>query len=75
MTLLHAIEACLRQTALPPSRFGREAVRDPRLVHDLRRGRQPGPSVERRARAYIAELANSGAAGMANQRKDRACAR
>lgn len=56
MTLLHAIEACLRQTSLPPSRFGREAVSDPRLVHDLRRGRQPGASVERRAREYIARL-------------------
>lgn len=56
MNLLHAIETCLRRTDLPPSRFGRNAVRDPRLVHDLRRGRQPGPAVERRVRAYIASL-------------------
>lgn len=56
MSLLHAVEACLRTYQLPPSRFGRNAVRDPRLVHDLRRGRQPGPSMERRVRAYIDEL-------------------
>lgn len=53
MTLLYAIETCLKRTKLPPSRFGREAVRDPRLVHDLRRGRSPGPNMERRVLAYI----------------------
>jgi hypothetical protein len=56
MSLLYAIETCLRRTNLPPSRFGREAVRDPRLVHDLRRGRSPGPDMERRVRAYIETL-------------------
>lgn len=56
MTLLYAIETCLRRTKLPPSRFGRDAVKDPRLVHDLRRGRSPGPAVERRVRAHIAHL-------------------
>lgn len=55
MSLLYAIETCLRATGVPPSRFGREAVNDPRLVHDLRRGRQPGAAVERRVRQYIAE--------------------
>jgi hypothetical protein len=54
MSLIHSIEACLKATAIPPSRFGRESVRDPRLVHDLRRGRQPGPRMERRVRAHIA---------------------
>lgn len=53
MTLLYAIETYLRRTNLPPSRFGRDAVRDPRLVHDLRRGRSPGPDLERRVRDYI----------------------
>jgi len=54
MSLLHAIETCLRLTKVPPSRFGRESVKDPRLVHDLRRGRQPGPAMERRVRLHIA---------------------
>lgn len=53
MSLLHAIETCLRLTKVPPSRFGRESVKDPRLVHDLRRGRQPGPAMERRVRRHI----------------------
>jgi hypothetical protein len=56
MSLLYAIETCLRVTRVPPSRFGREAVKDPRLVHDLRRGRQPGVAVERRVRAHIAAI-------------------
>lgn len=54
MSLLRAIEICLRATEIPPSRFGRDSVRDPRLVHDLRRGRQPGDRMERRVRAHLA---------------------
>ncbi len=54
MSLLHAIETCLKLTKVPASRFGRESVKDPRLVHDLRRGRQPGPAMERRVRLHIA---------------------
>jgi hypothetical protein len=53
MSLLHAIEICLRLSNIPPSRFGRDSVRDPRLVHDLRRGRQPGRRVEQRVRCHI----------------------
>lgn len=56
MSLLHAIEVCLKFTNIPPSRFGRDSVRDPRLVHDLRRGRQPGWRMERRVRAHMAGL-------------------
>ncbi len=55
MSLLLAIETCLRLTNVPASRFGRESVKDPRLVHDLRRGRQPGPVMERRVKRYIAD--------------------
>jgi hypothetical protein len=56
MSLLHAIEVCLRVSKIPPSRFGRDSVRDPRLVHDLRRGRQPGRRVEQRVRTHIDAL-------------------
>jgi hypothetical protein len=56
MSLLHAIEACLRASDIPPSRFGRDSVQDPRLVHDLRRGRQPGRKVEQRVRTYISHV-------------------
>lgn len=53
MHLLSEIEKHLRQTGTPPTRFGREAARDPRLVHDLRRGREPGRRLSERVRAYM----------------------
>lgn len=74
MTLLHAIETCLRLTNIPPSRFGRDSVRDPRLVHDLRRGREPGPAMERRVRAHIdacLRAARAGSSGVASDGKGR----
>ena len=40
--LLQRIEAFLAESAMPPSVFGRAAVHDPRLVSDLRGGREPG---------------------------------
>jgi hypothetical protein len=61
MSLLHAIEVCLRMSRIPPSRFGRDSVRDPRLVHDLRRGRQPGQRVEQRVRGHIEILMQAAA--------------
>lgn len=61
MSLLHAIELCLRVSRIPPSRFGRDSVRDPRLVHDLRRGRQPGRKVEQRVRTHIDALMQAAA--------------
>jgi hypothetical protein len=51
--LLTRIEAYLRRTGMPPTRFGREAVRDPRLVHDLRRGRTVGDRILHRVLRYI----------------------
>ena len=51
--LLTRIELFLRRTGMPPTRFGREAARDPRLVHDLRRGRTVGDRLLRRVLAYI----------------------
>ena len=41
-SLLQRIEAFLKESAMPPSVFGRAAVHDPRLVSDLRGGREPG---------------------------------
>jgi 2,4-dienoyl-CoA reductase-like NADH-dependent reductase (Old Yellow Enzyme family) len=39
--LLRNVEAFLRRTGLPETKFGRLAVADPRLVSDLRNGREP----------------------------------
>ena len=48
MSLLPRIERYLRASNTPPARFGRETVRDPRFVFDLRAGREPRPETERR---------------------------
>jgi len=56
MTLLFAVERCLRNHRLPASRFGRQAAQDPRLVFDLRRGRQPRAATEAKVLAYIAQI-------------------
>jgi hypothetical protein len=53
--LLSRIETYLRRTGTPPTRFGREAVHDPRFVHDLRRGRTVGDRLLRRVTTYIEE--------------------
>jgi hypothetical protein len=39
--LIRDIERFLRQSGLPPTTFGRLAASDPRLVFDLRKGREP----------------------------------
>ncbi|MDT0575043.1 hypothetical protein RM533_02455 [Croceicoccus sp. F390] len=39
--LIRDIEKFLRRTGMPDTKFGRLAVRDPRLVLDLRKGREP----------------------------------
>ena len=55
MNLRKTIETYLKSSGTPATRFGREAVRDPRLVHDMRRGREIGPRVAKRILAFIAE--------------------
>lgn len=55
MELLRKIEKYLRATGVPQTKFGRLAVRDPRLVGDLRRGREPGARMTARVERYIAE--------------------
>ncbi|PAL24531.1 hypothetical protein [Sphingopyxis sp. GW247-27LB] len=52
-TLLRRVSAFLNEAEMPPSLFGREAVRDPQFVFDLRRGRNPGRKVVTRADAYM----------------------
>ncbi|WP_353205743.1 hypothetical protein [Sphingomonas sp.] len=54
MSVLVEIDRYLKATAMPRTKFGRLAVRDPRLVDDLRRGREPGPRMVRRIEAFLA---------------------
>jgi hypothetical protein len=53
MHLLRVIEIHLRHTGMAPTRFGREAVHDPRLIHDMKRGREPGRAITARVLAFI----------------------
>lgn len=55
MTVMQKIDRYLRATAMPPTKFGRLAVRDPRLVGDLKSGREPRARMVARIEAYIAQ--------------------
>ena len=54
MHLLSMIERHLRNSGVAPTRFGRDAVNDPRFVLDLRNGREPRPRMIRRIEAFLA---------------------
>lgn len=51
--LLRAVEKFLRENGVPATRFGRESVRDPRLVFDLRKGREPGDRMRIRVEHFM----------------------
>jgi len=55
MSVLAKIDRYLKKTGMPPTRFGRLAVNDPRLVGDLRNGREPGSRVLARIDAFLAQ--------------------
>nr|WP_137677938.1 hypothetical protein [Parerythrobacter lutipelagi] len=52
--LIRTIEKFLRRTGMPATKFGRLATHDPRFVLDLRNGRIPRTSMERRVEHFIA---------------------
>lgn len=60
MELLGRVERYLRRSGTPPTRFGREAVRDPRFVFDLRRGREPREPTLRRVHDFLNEREGAG---------------
>jgi len=53
VNLLREVEKFLRRSETAPTRFGREAVGDPRFVFDLRNGRDPRPSTVKRVLDYL----------------------
>ncbi|MCW1402897.1 hypothetical protein OKA06_11350 [Novosphingobium sp. MW5] len=53
MELPDQIETYLAQHRMPPSKFGRLAVGDPRFVDDLRGGRLPRAKTCERVRNYL----------------------
>ncbi|HZG08244.1 MAG TPA: hypothetical protein VEZ70_04595 [Allosphingosinicella sp.] len=51
--LLRRIERYLHQTRTAPTTFGRLSARDPRLVFDMRMGREPRRNLRRRIEHYL----------------------
>lgn len=51
--ILRKIEIFLRSSDVSATRFGRDAVNDPRFVFDLRRGREPGPMTVARVVCFL----------------------
>jgi hypothetical protein len=51
--LLFRIDRFLKESDIAPTLFGRMAVRDPRLVTDLRNGRSPGTALEARVEHFM----------------------
>ena len=53
MNIGHEIEQFLRRTGMAPTRLGRLAAHDPRLVFDIRMGRELRPPLAARVRAFL----------------------
>lgn len=51
--LLIEVEKFLRSRQISAARFGREVMRDPRFVFDLRNGREPRARTVTRVRAFL----------------------
>ena len=58
--LLQRIEDHLKRTRISATRFGREAVGDPKLVHEMRCGRYLRGATARRIAAYLDAAAAQG---------------
>lgn len=59
MSVHREIEKFLQRTDMPASKFGRLAAGDPRLVRDLRNGREVGVKLERRLKAFLVAQQNA----------------
>ena len=53
MHLMKRIRLYMRRTQMAPTRFGREAVGDPRLISDLRNGRELRETTVARIHAWL----------------------
>jgi 2,4-dienoyl-CoA reductase-like NADH-dependent reductase (Old Yellow Enzyme family) len=57
MHIHRKIEKFLTSNNYPPTKFGRAVARDPRLVSDMRRGRQLRATMIAQAEAFMADFA------------------
>ncbi len=51
--LIRTIEKFLREQEMPATKFGRLAANDPRLVLDLRMGREPRAQLQSRVEHFM----------------------
>ena len=51
--LIRDIEGFLRRTGIAPTTFGRLVAADPRLVFDMRLGREPRPALRSRVEHFM----------------------
>ena len=51
--LMRRIELFLKQSRMPPTRFGRETLGDPRLVRDMKNGRELRDTTAARILAWL----------------------
>ena len=70
-SLLQRIEDFLNESEMPPSVFGRAAAHDPRLVSDLRGGREAGLRVTCRVEHFMNKWRADYRAGRVAPRGDR----
>ncbi len=61
MHLLSVAERYIRKNKVSATRVGRESVGDPRLIFDMRNGRNLGAKIESRLSAYL--MRDAGDAG------------
>ena len=61
--LIRQVEGFLRRTGLPATKFGRLAAADPRLVFDLRNGREPRKRMVLRVEHFMNTFGESAHAG------------
>jgi hypothetical protein len=59
---LNEIEAFLKRTGMSATAFGRDALKDPNFVHDLRAGRMPNLGIVERVNDFIRARASTEAA-------------
>lgn len=59
--LLQRVERFIKERRMPPTRFGREALRDPCFVFDLRDGREPRARTTKRVLDYLEREAKADA--------------
>ncbi len=62
MLINRQIEIFLREQQMPPTTFGRLAARDPRLVLDIRMGREIRPAMTLRLQQFMLHYRAAGSA-------------